>query len=120
MKSPHVTSPMSPRSAALARPRHGERIADSATTRSTDVDLGHATFRTLENAETSPLTTDQAAGLGRLVRRIVNSPTGLPNGFDTVEDLCRGYLDRQLSAPTGDQTKAAMQRTLERLRTPGA
>ncbi|WP_345352365.1 hypothetical protein [Rhodococcus olei] len=111
-----VTTQSFPRSAALTRACPGERIADSAAIRSTDVDLGHSTFRTLENASTSPLSEKQAADLGRLVRRIVNSPMGLPGGFDTVEDLCRTHLAAQLAAPSAEQARAGVQRTLERLR----
>lgn len=118
MQSPHVTTQTLPRSAALSLSCPGQRIADSAATRSTDTDLGHATFCTLEHTDTSALTDAQAAGLGRLVRRIVNSASGLPGGFDTVEDLCRGYLDTRLSTPTAAQSRAAVERTLARLRKP--
>lgn len=117
---PHVAHLTLPRSAVLTRACPGERIADSAATRSTDVELGHATFRTLENASTSALTEAQAAGLGRLVRRIVNSPVGLPAGFDTVEDLCRGYLATRPTAPATRLSPAGMQHTLDRLRPPTA
>ncbi len=117
MKHFDVTTQSFPRSLTLTRACPGERIADSAGRRSTDAELGHSTFRTLENTDSSALSEQQAAELGRLVRRIVNSPTGLPDGFDTVEDLCRSYLTRQLSAPTADQTRAGMQRTLDLLRT---
>lgn len=110
-----LTQPF-PRSLALTRACPGERIADSAGRRSTDTELGHSTFRTLENASTSALSERQAADLGRLVRRIVNSPGGLPDGFDTVEDLCRSHLTRQLSAPTVEQSRSGMQRTLDLLR----
>ncbi|MFD4295159.1 hypothetical protein ACFWPA_10965 [Rhodococcus sp. NPDC058505] len=129
MTSPHGhigidhTRPASatrPRSATLHRPCTGARIADSAATRSSDTDLGHATFRTLEDAAESPLTDDQAASLGRLVRLVVRRTAGLPGGFDTVEDLCRGHLQARACAPTAEQTRAAAQRTLDRLRAPAS
>lgn len=116
MNPPHVTTESFRRSATLTHICPGERIADSATTRSTDIDLGHATFCTLEDATTSPLTQSQARDLGRLVRRVVNSPGGLPGGFDTVEDLCRSHLAAQLAAPNTDQVRHGMQRTLDLLR----
>ncbi|CRK53497.1 conserved hypothetical protein [Rhodococcus sp. RD6.2] len=116
MTIPHVTKQSTLRSARRSCACPGERIVESAAIRSTDADLGHTTFRTLENTTTSPLTNAQAAGLGRLVRRIVNSPVGLPGGFDTVEDLCRGYLAANLAAPTTDQVRAGIQRTLTLLR----
>ncbi|MFE3292968.1 hypothetical protein [Rhodococcus sp. NPDC059234] len=104
------------RSTALMRACPGERIVDSAAVRSSDVELGHTTFRTLENVAVSALSDEQAAGLGRLVRRIVNSRSGLTGGFDTVEDLCRSYLDTRRARPTVEQTRIAMQRTLDHLR----
>lgn len=116
MSTSHVTTRSFPRSATLTHLCPGERITRSAATRSTDVDLGHTTFLTLEDATTSPLTDDQARDLGRLVRRIVNSPAGLPGGFDTVEDLCRSHLTAHLSTPSPDQLRAGVQRTLDALR----
>jgi hypothetical protein len=116
MRIPHVATQSTRHLTRLSRTCPGERIVESATTRSTDVDLGHTTFRTLQNEDFSPLTPSQAAGLGRLVRTIVNSHAGLPGGFDTVEDLCRGHLATSLSAPNTDQMRASMERTLARLR----
>jgi hypothetical protein len=107
------------RSAALMRACPGERIVNSAAVRSTDVELGHTTFRTLENVTASALTDEQAAGLGQLVRRIVNGRGGVTGAFDTVEDLCRGYLDARRARPTVEQTRVAMQRTLDQLRGTG-
>ncbi|MGW4477242.1 hypothetical protein [Rhodococcus triatomae] len=116
MRIPHVATQSTRHAARLSGTCPGERIVESAAVRSTDVDLGHTTFRTLENEEFSPLTPSQAAGLGRLVRTIVNNHAGLPGGFDTVEDLCRGHLATSLAAPSTDQVRAGLQRTLDKLR----
>ncbi|TQF74233.1 hypothetical protein FK531_06235 [Rhodococcus spelaei] len=116
MSPSNVKQQTFPRSSALTRACPGERIVASAETRSTDIELGHSTLQTLGDMDASPLTDEQAAGLGRLVRRIVNSAAGLPGGFDTVEDLCRSYLDAQLSRASVDRTRIAMQRTLDKLR----
>ncbi|MFF0814848.1 hypothetical protein ACFYVR_06775 [Rhodococcus sp. NPDC003318] len=113
-----VTAPAHPRSATLPRPSAGS-VADAATQCSTDAALGHATFRTLGDMATSALTDEQAACLGRLVR-IVNGPAGLPGGFDTAEELYRSHLATWFAAATGQQTRAAVQRALDGLRTPAA
>lgn len=105
------------RTAAFPLDCPGARVADSAKTRATDTELGHITLRTLEGLEASPLNTDDAAGLGRLVRKIVNSRAGLPGGFDSVEDLSRAYLDAVRSRPDARRSRDAAARTLTRLRT---
>lgn len=104
------------RAAAFQQDCPGPRVADSARTRATDTELGHITLRTLEGLDASPLDDADAAGLGRLVRKIVNSHAGLPDGFDSVEDLSRAYLDAVRSRPGARRSRDAAARTLTRLR----
>lgn len=118
MTKPDVTPQTYSRTPTLTHRRPGERIADSASDRTTDTALGHSTFRTLEDASVAVLTDDQAASLGRLVRTLVTSAAGLPVGFDTVEDVCRSHLATHLAAATPQQTRDGVQRALDRLRAP--
>ena len=95
------------------RPTNPER------TRTSDIELGHITFCTLENLDQSTLTNEHAAGLGRLVRKIVSSQSGLPEGFTSVEDLSRAYLDAVRSRPSAAQSRAATADTVANLRSTG-